>query len=400
MRVLLLGTGRQGKAALHDLCRCREVTEVIAADLKIDASLARPAGDGFCRVRCESVDAADSLDLDRLMRQGIGVVVDLLPVSLHQPVLVSAMRHRAHVVNASYATPELEELAAAAAARGISILPEMGMDPGIDLVLLGDAVRRLDQVDELVSYGAGFPESKAADNPLKYKVTWRFEGVLDSYLRQARVIRQGKTLEIPATEVFHRDNIHRVAIKGVGDLEAYPNGDALRFAGRLGLDEGRLQRMERCVLRWPGHAALWKTLVDIHLLDSEPVLVDGVAVNRRRYLAALLEPSMRYGRQERDVVVVRVEARGTREGRKSRIVHQMIDRRDLTTGLTAMSRTVGFTAAAGAVMIGTGRISRRGLLRPERDVPFADLKQHLERSGIRFHEEMEPSGQVEGEFEW
>ncbi len=51
------------------------------------------------------------------------------------------------------------------------------MDPGIDLVLLGEAVRSLDHVEEIISYGAGFPEPEATDNPLKYKVTWTFEGV-------------------------------------------------------------------------------------------------------------------------------------------------------------------------------------------------------------------------------
>ena len=75
----------------------------------------------------------------------------------------------------------------------------------------------------------------------------------------------------------------------LGRLEAFPNGDALRYADLLGLDRSRLRRMERCVLRWPGHSALWKTLVDLHLLDEDPVRVNGAAVDRRSFLAAVLE---------------------------------------------------------------------------------------------------------------
>jgi saccharopine dehydrogenase-like NADP-dependent oxidoreductase len=37
MKVLLLGVGMQGKAALHDLVQCKEVTEIIAADRDIEA---------------------------------------------------------------------------------------------------------------------------------------------------------------------------------------------------------------------------------------------------------------------------------------------------------------------------------------------------------------------------
>ena len=40
---------------------------------------------------------------------------------------------------------------------------------------------------------------------------------------------------------------------------------------------------------------------------------------------------------------------------------QVIDRRDLETGLTAMNRTVGFTASIGAQMLGVGSIAKRGL---------------------------------------
>ncbi len=55
--------------------------------------------------------------------------------------------------------------------RNLTILPEFGMDSGIDLVLLGEVVRSLDNVEEIISCGAGFPELEAVDNPLKYKVT-------------------------------------------------------------------------------------------------------------------------------------------------------------------------------------------------------------------------------------
>jgi saccharopine dehydrogenase-like NADP-dependent oxidoreductase len=65
-----------------------------------------------------------------------------------------------------------------------------------------------------------------------------------------------------------------------------------------------------------------------------------------------------------------------------RLVRQIVDRRDLTTGLTAMSRTVGFTAAIGARLIAAGWIDQRGLLSPARDVPYQTMIGQLERHGI------------------
>lgn len=384
MRVLLLGVGMQGKAALHDLARSEAVSAITAADLDGDG-LRRHVGDRYAGrpVRCEELDVADRDALRRLVAAGHDVLIDLLPVPCHRAVNEAAVEAGVHVVNSSYADPDLERLAAAAERRGVTVLPELGMDPGIDLVLLAEAVRSLDDVAEIVSYGAGFPEPCAADNPLRYKETWRLEGVLRSYLRSARVVRDGAPVEIPATEIFSTTNTHEVEIAGLGRLEAFPNEDALRYVVPLGLDLSRLRRMERCVLRWPGHCAFWKSLVDLHLLDDEPVEVGGVAVDRRRFLAAAIEPHIRYAEGERDVVVVRVEVTGRRGGGMRRVTLELIDYGDEESGLTAMSRSVGFSASIGAQLVGSGVIARRGLLSPARHVPFEAFTKELARRGLR-----------------
>jgi saccharopine dehydrogenase-like NADP-dependent oxidoreductase len=384
MKVLLLGVGMQGKAALHDLVKSDEVEGVIAADQDIAGLKAHVASRGYgAKVQCERVDATRTEDVDQLMAQCMDVAIDLLPVPFNPSVATAAVRHGIHLVNASYTVPEVEALASEAKAKGLTILPEFGMDPGIDLVLLGAAVRSLDRIEEITTYGAGFPEWEAADNPINYKVTWTFDGVLKSYLRAGRVIRDGQIVEFPASEMFNPEHLHELRIEGLGRLEAFPNGDALKYADLLGIERSGLRNMGRYVLRWPGHSAFWKALVDLHLLDPEPVIVDGVAVDRMRFLAAAIEPHIQYRDNERDVVVVRIDVKGKKDGRKQRAVYQVIDRRDLDTGFSAMSRTVGYTASIGAMMIGTGQITRRGVLSPLSDVPFEPFAEELKKRDIQ-----------------
>ena len=383
MKVLLLGVGMQGKAALHDLVHSREVTEIVAADRDLESLQKYVQSKGYDRVRCEQVDAASAESLGRLMAQGSEVAIDLMPVVFHNTVAAAAVGHRVHLVNASYTTPEMEDLSGEAQARDVTILPEFGLDPGIDLVLLGEAVRSLDQVEEIITYGAGFPELEAANNPLKYKVTWTFDGVLRSYHRAGRIIRDGKIIEIKDTEMFNPEHIHEVELEGLGRLEAFPNGDALKYAAPLDIETSGLRNMGRYTLRWPGHCALWKTLVDLHFLDDEPVMVDGMAVDRKRFLAALLEPQLQYGADERDVVIVRVEVTGRKKDHRKRLVYQVIDRRDLETGFSAMSRTVGYTASIGAQLIGNGKLTKRGLLSPINDVPCQLLAQELVKRDVQ-----------------
>jgi saccharopine dehydrogenase-like NADP-dependent oxidoreductase len=310
------------------------------------------------------------------------VVIDLLPVPYIGTVAASAVRHGVHLVNTFYVTPELAALNDEAEARGVTLLPELGMDPGIDLLMLGDAVKAVDEVTEIVSYGAGIPEPAAADNAIRYKVSWTFEGVLRSYLRPARLIDDGQVVELSDRVQFKPEHIHHVEVEGFGPLEAYPNGDAVAYVRQLGLDERRMTRAGRYALRYPGHSAFWSTMVDLHLLDDEVTLVEGARVNRRKFLAAALEPHLQYAPDERDAAIIRVEVGGRRDGRPVRVVREVVDLRDLETGLTAMSRTVGFTASIGAQLIAGGTVDTRGLLSPLRDLPYDVFARELASRGI------------------
>jgi lysine 6-dehydrogenase len=390
MKVLLLGVGMQGRAALHDLAASPRVTGIVAADRDPLALAAVTAGaatgaaaGGAGKIRFERVDAADPESLERLMRERPDVVLDLMPATCAGAIAAAAVHHGIPVVNTCYARPEVRALAGAAKARGVAILPEFGLDPGIDLVLTGDAVRGLDSVVSLLSYGGGLPDASVPENPLRYKIAWTFEGVLRAYRRPGQVIRDGATLPIDAGAMFAPENIHPLAIAGLGEFEAYPNGDALAYVEALSLDRARLRELGRFTLRWPGHCAFWKRIVDLHLLDEAPVVVDGSPVDRVRYLAAALAPHLQYAPGERDLVILRIEVRGTREGKPVRIVRQLIDRRDPATGLSAMSRTVGFTASIGAQMLATGEIGKPGLLSPITDVPCERLIAELAARGIQ-----------------
>jgi saccharopine dehydrogenase-like NADP-dependent oxidoreductase len=392
MKVLLLGVGMQGVAALHDLFHSEPVHGVLAADREIDRLETHVTERGYGRkVRCEQLDATDAGALDRLMGSGHDVAIDLLPAPFMADVATSAVRHGVHLVSTNYPTPEFRALHGPALANDVTLLPECGMDPGLDLVMLRDAVRHLDQVTGLRSYGAGIPAPEAVTNPLRYKVSWTLEGVLRAYRRPACLIRDGVLVQIGGDEIFHPANVHEIEIEGLGRLEAYPNGDALQYVEPLALDRSRLATAGRYTLRWPGHCAVWRTLVDLHLLDEEPVIVGGIPVDRYDYLAAALEPHLQYAPDERDLGVLRVEVEGRRAGVRTLVVSQVVDARDLETGLTAVSRLTGFTASIGAQMIAAGGIANRGLLSPIGDLPLPPLAEALESRGIHISVELSGS---------
>ncbi len=389
MKILLMGVGMQGKAALHDLANCKQVTEIIAADQDRERLQALVAAAGYdASIKCRSLDAADMAAIEHLMAEKPDVAIDLLPPEFIDNVAEAALKHGVHLVNTFYIIPSVEQLADRAKAAEVTILPEFGMDPGIDLVLLGEAVRSLDKINEIVTYGSGIPAPEAADNPLRYKVSWTFEGVLNSYNQPASIIRDGRAVRIEAAEIFDPGSIHEIEIGELGQLEAFPNEDATRYANLLGLKVEQLTHLGRYTLRWPGHAAFWRTLARLHLLDDEPVVMDGHLVDKKRFLASVLEPQLRYAPGEVDLGILRIDVKGVKGDKTRRIVYEVIDRRDPQTGFSAMSRLVGFTASIGAQLIAGGIISKRGVLSPANDFPYMILKEELGKRGISITSEV------------
>jgi saccharopine dehydrogenase-like NADP-dependent oxidoreductase len=96
----------------------------------------------------------------------------------------------------------------------------------------------------------------------------------------------------------------------------------------------------------------------------------------------LVEPQIQYADDERDVAGIRIDVSGLKNGKPKRILYQMIDRRDLKTGLLAMQRTVGYTASIGAQMLLNGDIKKRGLLTPTSNIPVEKFVSELKKRNI------------------
>jgi lysine 6-dehydrogenase len=389
MNVLVLGLGLQGKAVVQDLVKNDLVHEIVVADVDEAGVRDHLARKGYTKCRAVRLDASRESELLDLIRTvGPKVTVCMLPPDFNHPIAQAALTAGSHFVSSSY-TGRIAELDAEAREKGIIILPEMGMDPGIDLVLARLAVDELDTVYGLYSYGAGLPEPACAEaNPLHYKITWTFEGVLKAYNRPARLLMDGREVAIPGEEIFLETHGHTVDVPGLGPLEAYPNGDAIHYIEVFDLG-AQVRDMGRFALRYPGHRQFWSVMARMGFLDTTPVDVDGHPVSPRRFLVSHLTPQLQFADHERDLVVLRITAWGLKDGRQRRVTYNLIDYRDLETGLFAMNRTVGYTTSIGAQMILDGRVTRPGVLSPTRDVPPRELLAALKARGMKLDHRVE-----------
>jgi lysine 6-dehydrogenase len=389
MRILVLGgAGLQGKAVLHDLSRSRQVKEVVCADLNLSPLSPFKTFLDMNKIRLQGVDVTDKDALISLMRQGFDVIIDVLPVAFLGRVAEAALEAKVHVVNTMYRYQMPGGVHEKALQKGLILMPESGLDPGIDLILCGYGMGQLDEVTGLHSYCGGIPEPKAADNPLKYKISWTWQGVLSFYKTPARIIKDGRTIDIPPADLHSEQWIETIDFPGVGVLELILNGDAVTFAEYMGLSK-TLRNTTRCTMRWPGHSAFWKALVDLNFLSDEPVKGLPFEITPYRFMVNHLEPQLHYKEGERDWVALRTIVVGRKGNRRLRITYDMFDKRDLETGLFAMNRTVGYTASIVAQMIAGGEIKTKGLLTAIRDIPCRRFLDEISKRGIRITEKVE-----------
>ena len=383
MKAIVLGVGLQGKAVIHDLERSDLISRIYATDINLVDAKTYLDRMRYAKTRVVKLDVSREKDLaGKYSEMGVDVVICMLPIELALTAARAAMDASIPFVSSNY-TYQLQELDALAKEKGIIILPEMGLDPGIDLVLGRLAVDELDQVHGLYSYGGGVPALECAnDNPIRYKISWIFDRVLAVYTREARLVKDGRLHVIPGDEIFRPENVHEIEFPGIGKLEAYPNGDAERYVEIFGLDK-ELVEMGRFALRWPGHSKFWRKMVDLGLLDDTPISVGGTEISPRSFISQWLTPRLQYTDEQRDLALLRVEAWGIKEGRKVKVIYDLVDYRDLSTGLFAMNRTVGFTSSIGALMILAGGITGAGVLSPVRHVPPHAFLKEVKARGMR-----------------
>ncbi len=385
MKVAVLGgLGAQGKGALRDLSRSEDVTRILCADQATEVTGPVRSGLDLNKIEFVRLDATSRSGIEQVIRKS-DVVVDLLPAPFMASVFEAALAAGVSVVSTNYCHRS-EGLDERARQAGIAIMPECGLDPGIDLIIYGHAVKQFDELHVLNSYCGGIPEARACDNPLRYKVSWNWDMVLMTQKRESFFIHNGSRVHIPGAKQHDNELIHQIDFPGLGKLEAVPNGDAVFYTDLLHVTQS-IRETGRYSLRWPGWCEFWRPLKAFGFLEETPVAGLGAPVSPIQFVSKLIGPQIQYRDDEKDLALMYNVFEGVQGGRKKRLTSSLAIERDLETGLFAMSMGVSSAASIVAQMIADGRIGRKGLLSPCTDVPYEAFMAELSKRGLAVHEE-------------
>ena len=271
------------------------------------------------------------------------IVVSMLPGDWHVPLAEMCINKGAHFVSSSYIAPEMRELHGKALLKGVAVVNEIGLDPGIDHLMAhhlmadyrGSAAFDAGNDLSFLSYCGGIPKHP---NPFRYKFSWSPLGVLKALRSPSRSIKNYTELNV--TRPWDAISTYIAPLDAPESFEVYPNRDSLPFMEDYGFEPTwRVKEFVRGTLRLNGWAEAWSDVFkEVETLEGP----DGDA--RLKEMSDQFWADNAYDKDEPDRVVMCVALKAENLGRpvyhKTYIMDAWGDARG-----TAMARLVSTPVA-------------------------------------------------------
>jgi saccharopine dehydrogenase-like NADP-dependent oxidoreductase len=341
-KVAVIGAGKIGATAAGLLAGCGDYEVTV-----IDRSAEALQGLG-AKVKTAELAVDDPAALTQALR-GAFAVVNAAPYQLTTVVAAAAKAAGAHYLDLT------EDVAASRVVRDLArdsktaFIPQCGLAPGFITIAAWDLCKHFDELHDVRLRVGALP--RYPSNALNYNLTWSTDGVINEYCEPCEAIVGGKLREVPALE-----ECEEFALDGV-------TYEAFNTSGGLGtlcqtLD-GKVRNLNYRTIRYPGHAAIMKALLnDLNLRNRRPLLKD------------ILENAVPATLQ--DVVIIFVTVSGLKNGRlmQETYVNKVYAQPVGGEVKSAIQITTAGAVCAVLDLLAEGALPQSGFIRQE-DIPLS-----------------------------
>jgi len=442
--VLILGAGQSSPYLIYYMLNEAEKYnwEVIVADYNYEAALAKinnhPKG------KAVQFDVNDENLRNELIKNA-DIVLNLLAPPFQFLIASDCLKHGKSVISASYENKKVAALNKEAKEKGILILNEMGLDPGIDHMSAMSLIQKIHDengfVTSFISYGSAIPAPEVKSNPLNYCITWNSRNVVMAGEMGAIYLEDDKIKIVPYRHLFNSTN--EVEVDGIGKLEAYPNRDSVMYQDVFELKN--VKTMIRGTLRYPGYSELWSQIVKLgmpnevveipklsemtyreytemfvpktansvnledRVADFLKISPTGVIMDKLKWLGLfdnkviggnvksstevmqkILNEKLPLPAGKRDMVILMhiLEAEFPNTNTRKKYVSTLVDYGE-QNGITSIAKTVGAPAAIAAKLILLGELNITGTHIPTHQLIYTKVLKELETLKLKFVEKVE-----------
>src|SRR5579862_2909796 len=290
--------------------------------------------------------AADITQGDTLRKLLTGkfAVLSAAPYHATRTIAEAAKAAGAHYLDLTEDVASTRAVKQLAQGARTAFIPQCGLAPGFITIVASDLASRFDELQDVRMRVGALP--KFPSNALNYNLTWSTDGVINEYCEPCEAIVNGQLRETQALEELEEFSLDGILY------------EAFNTSGGLGtLCEtlaGKVRNLNYRTIRYPGHAAIMKALLnDLRLRERRDVLKD------------ILENAVPTTLQ--DVVIIFVTVSGTQEGR---LVQETYANKIYAAPMGGRVRSAIQITTAGGIcavldMLSAGELPQAGLIKQE-----------------------------------
>ncbi len=284
--VLILGAGLSSTTLIkYFLDNSHNQWKIRVGDINLENAVegvnGHPDGEAF------HFDVQDPVQRRKEVEEA-SIVISMLPARMHHLVAECCVELSKNMVTASYLSPAIKALDGEARKKGMVLMNECGVDPGIDHM---SAMQMIDKIrtegctlNAFESNTGGLVAPGYENNPWKYKFTWNPRNVVLAGHDGARFLHNGKFKYIPYHQVFRR--IETIHVPELGEFEVYGNRDSLTYRETYGLDN--LETMFRGTIRRPGFCEAWDIFVQLGATDDTYIMENTGEMTYRDFINSFM----------------------------------------------------------------------------------------------------------------
>lgn len=352
-KFVIAGSGRQGIAVAYDLLRNtnHEVTIVDISQNSIKDALEKLSKISDVKnLKSKVIDISNSTQMHQILIDK-DVLISAVPYEFNLELTKIAIQSQTSMVDLGGHTNIVRDqlsMSDKAKAAGISIVPDCGMGPGMNITMAVLATEILDKTTEIYICDGGLPQ--VPNPPWNYSLFFNIEGLTNEYDEHAYFLRDGQINEV---ECF--TGIEDINFKNIGNLEAAVTSGGLSTMPWTFKD--KLRVLENKTLRYPGHWEWMKAFRQLGLFSRKELVHKNQSIVPRDLYHQLLEKQLDHGRVE-DVCLMRIKAVGKKNEKNIELTIDAEEYYDNKIDLTAMEKWTGWHISIIAIEIANNRVAK------------------------------------------
>jgi saccharopine dehydrogenase-like NADP-dependent oxidoreductase len=294
-----------------------------------------------------AIDIGDRAKLVEVLN-GQYAVLSAAPYHATRQIAEAAKAANVHYLDLTEDVASTRAVKQLAQGARTAFIPQCGLAPGFITIVASDLMSRFDTLQDVRMRVGALP--KFPSNALNYNLTWSTDGVINEYCEPCEAIVNGQQRETQPLEELEQFSLDGVLY------------EAFNTSGGLGtLCEtlaGKVRNLNYRTVRYPGHAAIMKALLnDLRLRD------------RRDLLKEILENAVPITLQ--DLVIIFVTVTGMRAGQ---LVQETYANKIYAAPVggrihSAIQITTASAICAVLDMLSAGDLPKSGLIRQE-EIPL------------------------------